>query len=165
MNTRRSDGATPDGSVTYKFHSGDKPLPALRPLVPLMYQGKPFAVLRPELGQVRVLGYGESKINNCSTCPAIGGPAGPRCAHPRECAAKQRLAKGRDKSAKPAKPAPKAKEICSFGRVATAMEMAMATAEANALQPPKQVCRQFMQKFPKGCRFGDNCRGLHYQPK
>ena len=45
------------------------------------------------------------------------------------------------------------------------MEMAMATAEANALQPPKQVCRQFMQKFPKGCRFGDNCRGLHYQPK
>ena len=44
------------------------------------------------------------------------------------------------------------------------MEMAMATAEANDLQPPKQVCRQYMQN-PKGCRFGDKCRGLHYQPK
>ena len=40
-----------------------------------------------------------------------------------------------------------------------------AEAEANAFVPPKQVCRQYMQKYPKGCRFGDNCRGHHYQPK
>ena len=82
-------------------------------------------------------------------------------------AAARRTSRGRErrraKPDKPDKPGQKAKgkEICSLGHVATSVEMAMATDEANALEPP--VHAEVL--YPRGCRFGDKCRGHHYQPK
>ena len=142
----------------------------MRPAVPIIHNHVPIGMLQPELGQVRVIAHGNNRVNNCSECPAVGGPLGPHCISRAACNAKRSrapLAERRAMPDKPDKPAPKAKgkAICSLGHIATSVEMAMATDEANAFKPPKQVCRQYMQKYPKGCRFGDNCRGHHYQPK
>ena len=48
-----------------------------------------------------------------------------------------------------------------LGHVATDDEMAAASAEATAAG--KELCKQYMTAYPKGCRFGDaNCRHFHY---
>ena len=42
--------------------------------------------------------------------------------------------------------------------------MAAATVEATAAG--KELCKQYMTAYPKGCRFGDaNCRHFHYHAK